>query len=112
MLRLWLVSLSLLSLAPSSPAQEIHDHGVPEKLGNVSFPISCAPAVQEQFNKGVALLHSFAYTAAEQTFQAVAKKDPQCGMAHWGVAMTYFHQVWSPNLPAPAFPVGQNEILE
>jgi hypothetical protein len=35
----------------------------------VSFPISCAPAVQEQFDRGVALLHSFAYTAAENAFQ-------------------------------------------
>ncbi|WP_158942993.1 hypothetical protein [Granulicella sp. S190] len=112
MLRLWRLSLSLWFIVPLSSAQERHDHGIPEKLGKVSFPISCAPSVQQQFNSGVALLHSFAYAAAEQTFQAVAKADPQCGMAHWGVAMTYFHQVWSPNLPPPAFPVGQNEILQ
>jgi hypothetical protein len=112
MLHLWQVSLNLLFLVTLSSAQEVHDHGIPEKLGRVSFPISCAPSVQEQFNRGVALLHSFAYTSAEQTFQSVAKIDPQCGMAHWGIAMTYFHQVWSPNLPPPAFPVGQKEIFE
>jgi tetratricopeptide (TPR) repeat protein len=112
MLRLCQVTLSLLFIASLSSAQQMHDHGIPEKLGKVSFPISCAPSVQEEFNRGVALLHSFAYTSAEQTFQGIAKMDPQCGMAHWGVAMTYFHQVWSPSLPPPTFPTGQKEMLE
>jgi hypothetical protein len=112
MLRLWQVPLSLFFLVTLSSAQEMHDHSIPENLGKVSFPISCAASVQEQFNRGVALLHSFAYSSAEQTFQSVAKIDPQCGMAHWGIAMTHFHQVWSPNLPPPAFPVGQKEIFE
>jgi tetratricopeptide (TPR) repeat protein len=112
MIRLWRVSVSLLFVASLSSAQEMHDHSIPERLGEVSFPISCAPSVQEQFNRGVALLHSFAYASAEQTFQGVGRMDPQCGMAHWGVAMTYFHQVWSPNLPPPAFPMGQKEMLE
>lgn len=55
---LLLVPWSLLS-------QETHSHSAPEKLGTVSFPISCAPAVQEEFDRGVALLHSFAHSAAE-----------------------------------------------
>ncbi|MDB6010883.1 MAG: hypothetical protein JWL65_3133 [Gammaproteobacteria bacterium] len=44
----------------------------------------------------MALLHSFAYDASEQTFQAIAVADPTCAMAHWGIAMSYFHQLWSP----------------
>lgn len=112
MFRLWRIPLGLLLFISSSRAQEMHDHGTSEQLGKVSFPISCAPAVQEQFNRGVALLHSFAYTAAEQTFQSVAKADPRCGMAHWGVAMTYFHQVWSPSLPPSTFSTGQKEMFE
>ena len=74
---------------------EIHDHHAPEMLGKVSFPISCAPAVEEQFNRGVALLHSFAYTASQNAFQRVAELDPRCAMAHWGIAMGYFHQLCS-----------------
>jgi tetratricopeptide (TPR) repeat protein len=89
-------------------AQEAHDHGVPEKLGKVSFPISCAPAVQEPFNRGVALLHSFAYTAAENAFQSVADADPRCAMAQWGLAIAHFHQLWEP--PLPAVLAGQEEI--
>jgi hypothetical protein len=90
----------------------MHDHPAPEKLGRVSFPISCASAVQEQFNKGVALLHSFAYTAAEHTFQEVADQDPNCAMAHWGIAMTHFHQLWDPPLAPATIPIGQKEIQQ
>jgi hypothetical protein len=76
----------------------------------VSFPISCAAAVQQQFDRGVALLHSFAYAPAEQTFRAVAEQDPKCAMAHWGVAMAKFRQLWDPPLPPATVSVGRQEI--
>ena len=85
----------LLGCAFSVYAQE-HAHPPPEKLGSVSFENTCAAGVQARFNRAVALLHSFAYTAAEQAFRAVAKADPTCAMAHWGIAMSYFHQLWEP----------------
>src|SRR5271154_5092392 len=88
--------LSLLIIFHCSAPQETHRHDVPEKLGKVSFPISCAAGVQEQFDRGVALLHSFAYGAAENTFRGVAEADEQCAMAHWGMAMTHFHELWEP----------------
>ncbi len=93
--RILLVLLVLVSCSFSS-AQEMHEHGVPEKLGTVSFPTSCTPAVQKQFDRGVALLHSFAYSAAAEAFRQVAELDPKCAMAHWGVAMSYYHQLWEP----------------
>ena len=64
------------------------------ELGSVSFPISCAPSVQSTFNTGVALLHSFQYQEAEQTFTQVAQQDPTCAMAYWGEAMSLYHQLW------------------
>ena len=85
---LWRILLPLMILVPFSSAQETHSHRAPEKLGKVSFPISCLPVVQDRFDRGVALLHSFAYKAAEEVFQDVAELDPRCAMAHWGVAMT------------------------
>src|SRR4051794_5424205 len=103
-------SLCLLILLPSCCAQEAHDHGVPEKLGRVTFPISCSPAVQDSFNRGVALLHSFAYSAARQAFQQIAERDPRCAMAHWGIAITYFHQLWDPPLSTATTPAAQKEI--
>ncbi len=99
----------LLIVAPLW-SQEMHDHGVPDKLGTVSFPVSCAPIVQQDFNRSVALLHSFAYLAAQSSFQNVARLDPGCAMAHWGVAMSLFHQLWEPHLSPEAVTLGEREI--
>lgn len=93
-----------------SGAQEEHDHGAPEKLGNVSFPVSCNPDSQHEFNRGVALLHSFAYADAQKSFQAIAMRDPHCAMVHWGIAMTGFHQLWEPALPPSTIALAQSEI--
>lgn len=106
----WKISLTLLFLFPVASAQETHNHGVPEKLGKVSFPTSCAPAVQAQFDRGVALLHSFAYADAEKAFERVAEQDPHCAMAHWGIAMSYFHQLWEPSLAPATISIAQKEI--
>jgi tetratricopeptide (TPR) repeat protein len=85
-----------------SPAFAQHEHpaGDPTKLGKVSFPVSCDPSVQPQFSSAVAMLHSFWYEKASETFAAVAEKDPMCGMAYWGIAMTYYHPIWQ--APGPA----------
>jgi tetratricopeptide (TPR) repeat protein len=42
----------------------------------------------------VALLHSFGYTEAQMQFEAIAKDDPACAIAHWGIAMTQFQELW------------------
>lgn len=100
--------LVFLSLFQGAYAQ--HQHGTPEKLGSVSFSVSCAAQVQGGFNRAVALLHSFAYTPAAEAFAEVARQDPECSMAHWGVAMSYYHQLWQPPLPGDAVQKGQAEL--
>jgi hypothetical protein len=110
MLKHKFATLVLLLLSSLACAQQSHDHAVPERLGKVSFPTSCAAAVQPQFDRGVALLHSFAYSAAAEAFQKVAANDPRCAMAHWGTAMSYFHQLWDPALPPATESVAKNEI--
>jgi tetratricopeptide (TPR) repeat protein len=112
MRNLWRILPTLLIVFPPCPAQETHNHPVPEKLGEVSFPISCAPAAQGPFNRGVALLHSFAYAAAENAFRHVAELDPKCAMAHWGIAMTYFHQLWEPPIESTKISIAQKEIQQ
>jgi tetratricopeptide (TPR) repeat protein len=109
---LWLLSLTLLFILPVTSAQEVHSHSAPEKLGSVSLPIACAPAVQGKFDRAVALLHSFAYSAAADAFREVAKLDPQCAMAHWGVAMTYFHQLWDPPIIPGTLSIPQQEMRQ
>ena len=93
-------------------AQEMHDHAAPEKLGTVSFPTSCAAGVESEFNRGVALLHSFAYKAADQAFQSIARQDPQCAIAHWGSAMTHYHQLWDLPPSAVDTAAGEKEIAK
>ncbi|HET8888755.1 MAG TPA: hypothetical protein VFQ41_07620 [Candidatus Angelobacter sp.] len=83
-------------------AQETHDHTAPETLGKVEFSTSCAAKVQGSFNRAVALLHSFTYAPAIEAFTRVAQADPGCAMAHWGVAMSYYHQLWEPAFPGDA----------
>ena len=104
------VGIGLLWALPVQ-AEELHSHPPPEKLGQVSFPTSCSPSVARDFERSVALLHSFAYTASEQSFRQVAAADPTCAMAHWGIAMSHYHQLWS--APSPAeLRDGQLEIAQ
>ncbi len=90
---------AVAALAPATVAQ--HEHSSPDTaaLGNVSFSTSCSPAVQSDFNRAVALLHSFWYKKSEETFLAIANADPSCGMAQWGVAMSHYRQLWDPPTP-------------
>ncbi len=110
MFELCRILFTLLLLLPYLSAQEVHNHRAPEHLGKVSFAISCAPAVQEQFNRGVALVHSFTYSAARSAFEGVAKEDPGCAMAHWGIAISYFRQLWEPPFVTDTLPIGLKEI--
>lgn len=89
-----ILALSLASLPLA--ADDDHHHFDPnEKLGTVSFPVSCSASVQKPFERGVALLHSFAYDEARQQFQEIATTDSHCSMAYWGQAMSLYHQLWS-----------------
>jgi tetratricopeptide (TPR) repeat protein len=108
MMRLILILACLLPALPA--AQEMHNHPAPEKLGTVSFATSCKPGTQQEFNRAVALLHSFAYKIAEEAFQSVAAQDPQCAIAHWGIAMTHYHGLWEPVLPPAGIAAAQQEI--
>src|SRR5436190_987467 len=67
--------------------------------GTVDFPLSCTPEARPEFTRGVALLHSFLYEEARRIFTEVAAKDPTCAMAQWGIAMTWWHRIWTPPTP-------------
>jgi tetratricopeptide (TPR) repeat protein len=89
----FLISLfGLVALAAPLLADEVrHSYELTDQqLGTVRFPISCAPRVQKTFERGVALLHSFAFETAEATFRQVAQDDPHCSMAHWGIARSFW----------------------
>jgi len=74
--------------------QPLPVHVAAEALGTVNFPVSCVPAVEKAFTRGLALLYSFEYEQAQQAFAGVAKDDPACAMAYWGQGMSLYHQLW------------------
>lgn len=94
-----LASVGLHTLATSGPAaprplaaQEVSRI---EGLGSLSFPNSGAPEAQEDFLRGVLLLHSFEYERAAGAFRRAQEIDPDFALAYWGEAMTHNHPVWN-----------------
>ncbi len=70
-----------------------------ERFGTVSFSASVPSNLRDDFNVGIALLHSFEYDEAEKMFAKVIDQCPDCAMAYWGVAMSNFHPLWMPPSP-------------
>jgi tetratricopeptide (TPR) repeat protein len=88
-------SLCFASSALADDEGHHHEDLNEQQLGTVHFPVSCAASVQKPFERGVALLHSFWYEEAEKEFADIAKDDPKCAMAQWGLAMSQWHQLWN-----------------
>ena len=80
---------ALVAAAPALAHDDPKQQGgvAPEKLGKVSFPTSCDPAVQPTFERGVALLHSFWFPEGLKAFNEVLKRDPSCSIAYWGIGV-------------------------
>jgi hypothetical protein len=85
-------------------AQEpVHSRGSPaEKLGTVHFRTSCSPAVAPQFDRAVALLHSFEFGASIRAFSDVLAADSSCAMADWGIALSRWSNPMAAGARAPA----------
>ncbi len=109
-LLLFSVLISFSAFADDEDKNHHHHEDLTEtQLGTVNFPVSCSASVQKPFARGVALLHSFWYEEAEKEFLQIAKDDPHCAMAHWGIAMSIWHQLW--NEPdAKVISRGLNEV--
>ena len=95
MKRVLLAVVCVVGVGWGSSASAQHDqHGAkpPDQIGSksVNFETSCAPAVKDDFNRGVALLHSFWFPEARNVFEGVLKTDPACAIAHWGIGLSYW----------------------
>ncbi len=82
----------------TSPTPATPQVGDLRKVGRVEMPISCKD-IEADFDRAMALLHSFFYTEARRQFTELATKDPGCAMTHWGIAMTWYHPLWAPPTP-------------
>jgi hypothetical protein len=94
-LLLFTLCCTLSSFGDDDKDHHHHEDLTETQLGTVHFAISCDASAQKPFARGVALLHSFWYEEAEKEFLEIAKNDPHCAMAHWGVAMSIWHQLWN-----------------
>ncbi len=98
-----LVLACCLAAFPAAAQEHDHQHGhhgAAEELGVVDFPIGCSPKAKPAFDRALAFLHSFGYEEARRGFEEAAQADPECGIAHWGVAMSHYHPIWAPPTPA------------
>jgi tetratricopeptide (TPR) repeat protein len=106
------LALAILGLG-WAPAAAPHDgphagHGG----ARVDFPVPCSAPAQAAFNEAVTLLHHMTYPQARQGFERVLAVDPDCAMAHWGVAMTLFQPLW-PTRPGPeALQLGWDHVQQ
>src|SRR5258707_3341177 len=91
-----IVAILLTLVAPSRSAQE-HQHAAnAEKLGTVHFATSCNEVAKKEFNRAVALLHSFQFSRAIEGFNAVLGEDTTCGVAHWAIALSDWSNPFAP----------------
>ena len=90
----------LILAAGSSIAQEHQDAAAGEKLGTVHLTTSCNPAAQKQFDRAVALLHSFQFSHAIDGFNTALKADSSCAMAYWGIALSHWSNPFAAGLKA------------
>jgi tetratricopeptide (TPR) repeat protein len=97
------LTFALATAAHSAIAQD-HDHAATAtpKLGTVAFATSCSAAAVPEFNRGVALLHSFEFGRAIASFTAALKTDPSCAIAEWGIALSRWSNPFGVGIRPPA----------
>src|SRR5437016_862760 len=89
-----LLAFSIAVSLSAFPDEGHHHDLTKEEIGAVHFRTSCLKKVEADFNRAVALLHSFQYEQTRAAFEGVLAADPGCAMAEWGVAMSHFHGLW------------------
>jgi hypothetical protein len=94
--------VAMLPLTPLAAQQHAHAPGATEKLGTVHFSTSCARDIAPDFDRAVALLHSFEFGASLRAFSGVIARDSSCAIAHWGLALSHWGNPMSPGKRSPA----------
>ena len=89
-----LLSAGLFAAAFVAPAfahpDDASNKGMPAKetFGRVFFKTSCTPEAQKQFDRALAMLHSFYFPETVKAFTAIPETDPACAIAYWGLAVS------------------------
>lgn len=91
----------LLHTGVTNARTDVQVSNVHTPIGQVDFPISCSPEARDRFERAIMMLHHMMYAQSEKEFRSLVADEPDCAMAHWGVAMTLFHPLW-PGEPTEA----------
>jgi hypothetical protein len=83
-------AFALVLITPPFAAAQHQQHAAGDRLGTVAFETSCQPATRPDFNRGVALLHSFEFGPAIDMFNKVLSSDANCAIAYWGIALSHW----------------------
>jgi tetratricopeptide (TPR) repeat protein len=108
----WVVAFSLIVGSSTVLGHEDDDaqRGQPEQLGEVNFPISCSAQAQKEFDRGMALFHSFWWDEAAKTFAGITQKEPDCAIGYWGSALTALGNLYAGPTPPKALQFGADEL--
>lgn len=74
--------------------QDKHAESADAEIGTVDFRVSCDQSVHKDFDRALGQMHHMMYEQARSEFDAIVKEDPECSMAHWGIATTQFQPLW------------------
>ena len=96
--KILLASIATVAISPLAVAQDVARSPI-SSLGKVDFETSCQANVQDDFNRAIAMLHHMQYEQSRAGFEDILAIDPNCAMAHWGIAMTLFQPLW-PSRPS------------
>jgi tetratricopeptide (TPR) repeat protein len=111
----WLCALALVvsSGAFTVAAESSQAPGIPllPGLGSHTRAITTkSPQAQKYFDQGMNLLFGFAHGASLRSFQEAVRLDPECAMAHWGIAMALGPHINFPLVPPPAAELAWKEL--
>ena len=96
--------------APVLAQQDHTGHSSDGHFGTVHFPVSCSSPAQQQFDRAVAMLHSFYYPQTIKAFTAIAAEEPNCAMAYWGIAISQRSNPLVPPFPPDSLRAGWQAI--
>ena len=97
-------SVSIAALAWGSSQPLVAQSDVEHQLGNVHFETSCNEVAQRRFDRAMRYQHSFWYRQSKEVFEEALKADPECAIAHWGIALSLLNNPHGP-IPAPNLPL-------
>ena len=100
-----LILVMVFGFTTSEALAQHSEHGAmpgtpPDQLGEVNFPVTCSAASQKDFNRAMALFHSFWFEPAKESFGRALDRDRECGMANWELPLCRW-VIRSPGRPMP-----------